>query len=245
MVELKVELHAHTSDDPQDCIDHSAHELIDRAAVLDYDAIAITLHNRQLDVTPLRQCARDRGVTLIPGVERDIQGRHVLLINFSSRAERVRSFDDIAVLKRQEPAGLVVAPHPFFPTGSCLGATMNRHGGLFDAVEVNAMYSPWVNFNRAGVRWAEEHGTPMVGNGDVHLLEQLGSTYSLIEAAPTPDAICEAVRLGRVSVRSTPLSLLRAAWLFTRIVSCGRRGEWRRLRQRWWQGQRSCEQVGD
>ena len=46
---LKVELHAHTDDDPLDRIGHSTEQLIDRAAALGYDAIAVTLHNRYFD----------------------------------------------------------------------------------------------------------------------------------------------------------------------------------------------------
>ena len=206
---------------PEDYIAHTAHQLIDRAAALDYDALGITLHNRQLDLEPLSAYAGRNGLVLIPGVERDIQGKHVLLINFSGRAERVDSFEAIAALKKDEPVGLVIAPHPFFPARSCLRSVMDRHASLFDAVEYNAMYSPMVNFNRTGKRWALAHGTPMVGNGDVHLLEQLGTTYSLVDAEPTPNAICEAIRLGRVSVESVPLHLIRAAWLFARILPSG------------------------
>ena len=38
---------------------------------------------------------------LIPGVERTIEGRHVLLLNFNSGVEHVRSFADLAALKRR------------------------------------------------------------------------------------------------------------------------------------------------
>ena len=69
---LKVELHAHTSDDPVDRIPHTSRELIDRAADLGYHALAITLHERQLDIAPLRPYAADRGIVLIPGIERSI-----------------------------------------------------------------------------------------------------------------------------------------------------------------------------
>ena len=218
---LKVELHAHTADDPDDYIAHTAHQLIDRAATLNYDALAITLHNKQLDLDPLRAYADGRGLVLIPGVERDIEGKHVLLINFSRQAEQVETFNEIAALKREEPSGLVIAPHPFFPTGSCLGAAMEHQADLFDAVELNAMYSATVDFNRRGKKWAADHGKPMVGNGDVHLLEQLGTTYSLVDAEPSPDAICEAIRSGRVSVESISLNLFRAVWLFARILPSG------------------------
>jgi predicted metal-dependent phosphoesterase TrpH len=202
---LKVELHAHTADDPLDAIPHSTVQLIDRASEMGYDALAITLHDRQLDLAPYASFARERGVTLIPGIERTIQGKHVLLLNFSRATEDVQTFDDIAALKRRE-AGLVIAPHPFFPGGTCLRRLMDRHADLFDAVEYNAMFTASLNFNTAAARWAEAHRTPMVGAGDVHRLRQLGTTYSLVDASRDGDAICAAIRAGRVEVEAAPIS---------------------------------------
>jgi predicted metal-dependent phosphoesterase TrpH len=207
---LKVELHSHTADDPIDRIPHSTRELIDRAAALGYDAIAITLHDRQLDTRPFESHARERGITLIPGIERTIEGKHVLLLNFAQGADRVTSFDDVARLKASDPHGLVVAPHPFFPTSTCLQGLMDRHAPLFDAVEYNAMFTASLNFNEAADGWARRHGKPMVGNGDVHRLPQLGTTYSLVDAAPDAASICHAIRAGRVSVVSRPLSWVAA-----------------------------------
>ena len=201
---LKVELHTHTADDPIDHVPHSARQLIDRAAVLGYDALAITLHDWQLDVRHLIPYAADRGVVLIPGVERSIQGRHVLLLNFSGQTEAVSTFDDLARLRQRE-RGLVIAPHPFFPASHCLRGLLDRHRDLFDGVEYNAMFTRHVNFNRAAERWAIRRGKPLVGNGDVHRLHQLGTTYSVVDAIPDAGAICAAIAAGRVRVESTPL----------------------------------------
>src|ERR1700676_1366385 len=101
---LKVELHAHTADDPVDRIPHSSLELIDRAAALGYDALAITLHERQLDVRRFAPYAPHCGLVLRPGVERTIEGRHVLLLNFESGSEDVRTFGDLARLKSRQRA---------------------------------------------------------------------------------------------------------------------------------------------
>jgi predicted metal-dependent phosphoesterase TrpH len=202
---LKVELHTHSADDPVDAIPHTTTQLIERAAAMGYDAVAVTLHDRQLDLCPYAPLAAERGITLIPGVERTIEGKHVLLLNFRRGAEDVRTFDDLAALKRRE-AGLVIAPHPFFPGGTCLRGQMERHAGLFDAVEYNGMFTSWLNFNIPAVRWAHIHGRPMVGCGDVHRLRQLGTTYSLIDAERHPEAICEAIRAGQVQVHATPRS---------------------------------------
>jgi predicted metal-dependent phosphoesterase TrpH len=217
---LKVELHAHSGDDPLDRLAYSTYDLIDRAASLGYDALAITLHDRQLDLGPFLPFAEDRGITLIPGIERTIEGKHVLLLNFSADAEKVSGFDDLAHLKAREGRGLVVAPHAFYPVANCLGGRlMERHARLFDAVEYNAMFTRLVNFNEAAARWAHLHGKPMVGNGDIHRLRQLGTTWSLVDAAPDADAICAAVRAGRVEVHATPLSLVRAASIMADLYS--------------------------
>src|SRR3954465_2135915 len=100
---LKVDLHTHTSDDPVDRIPYTTRALIDRAAALGFDALAITLHDHQLDLQPLRHYASERRLVLIPGVERTIEGKHVLLLNFPRAATaNVRTFDDLRRLKQRD-----------------------------------------------------------------------------------------------------------------------------------------------
>jgi len=214
---LKVELHAHTADDPIDRIPYTTRALIDHVACAGYDALAVTLHERQLDLAPFAEYAATRHVVLIPGVERTIEGCHVLLLNFSRRTEDVRTFADLARLKAGAP-GLVVAPHPFFPAGSSLGRRLEEHGPLFDAVERNAMYTRSLDFNVRAERWAVGHGKPIVGAGDIHRLYQVGTTWSLVDAEPDAGAICRAIAAGRVSVESRPLSWAEAGRTMASMV---------------------------
>ena len=214
---LKIELHSHTSDDPCDVIPYDTFELIDAVAAQGYQALAVTLHDRQLDLTPFASFARERGVVLIPGIERTICGKHVLLLNFSAAAtEAVRSFDDVRRLKQRE-RGLVIAPHPYFPSSSSLMSQATRHQDIFDAVEYNAMFTASLNFNARAARWARACGLPMVGNGDVHRLNQVGTTFSLVDATPEKDAICAAIRDGRVSVQAQPHSAAKAASIMSSL----------------------------
>jgi len=228
---LKVELHAHTSLDPADLIPHSTRDLIDCAAAQGYGAIAVTLHDRYYDPSDDLAYARDRRIVLIPGIERTVDGSHVLLLNFPAACAAVTTFEDIRALKARHPDGLVIAPHLFFPIRSALRSDAARHEDLIDAVEVSSMFTAWVNFNRAAVAWARARRKPLVGTSDLHLLAQLGTTYTLVDATPDADAICAAIRSGRVEVRSTPLPWTRAAALFAASVVLGLAG-----RARWlWQ----------
>jgi predicted metal-dependent phosphoesterase TrpH len=213
---LKVELHAHTDEDPADRITHSTRDLIDRAADLEYDALAVTLHDRYFDPAPHAAHARLRGILLLSGIERTIQGKHVLLINFPAEVARVDTFADVRALKARTN-GLVVAPHPFYPVPSALRNGLDREVSLVDAVEVNAMFTAAIDFNAAAVAWALANRKPLVGNTDLHLLEQMGTTYSLVDADRDADAICRAIRAGRVDVRREALSIVRAGTIFAKM----------------------------
>ena len=214
---LKVDFHTHTADDPADRIPYTTHALIERAAAHGYDALAITLHDAQLDLSPFERTARACNVVLLPGIERTIAGRHVLLINFSRAAESVCSFDDLARLKACEQ-GLVIAPHPYFPIGTALRDLAEPHAHLFDAVEVNAMFTRAIDFNERARAFAAAHGLPLVGNGDIHRLEQLDTTYALVDAARNAADICAAVIAGRVRVEAQPLTITKAARIMTDLV---------------------------
>jgi predicted metal-dependent phosphoesterase TrpH len=185
-----------------DVINHGAHQLIDRAAELGFDALALTLHDYDLRDPGLRAYARDRGIVLVPGVERTVAGRHVLLINFPERTDHVRTFEDLAAL-RKHSNGLVIAPHPYFPDTSCLRWRLDRYADLFDAVEWSYFWTRGLNFNLRAARFAAAHGKPIVASSDLHDLRQLGRTYSLVFADPNPDAICDAIRAGRLAIHTT------------------------------------------
>jgi len=224
---LKVELHAHTDGDPADRIGHSVRRLIDHAAALGYGAVAVTLHDRYFDPAADADYARQRQVVLIPGIERTIRRRHILLINFPPSCASVRDFDDLRGLKAAHPQGLIVAPHAFYPTPSALGTTlMNEYADVIDAVEVNAMHTRLIDFNRRAVAWAREHRKPLVGNTDLHLLAQMGTTFSMVDVPVGADAnaICAAIRDGRVTLHTSALSTTRAARLFSLMCLGGLQG---------------------
>src|SRR5207248_1994856 len=77
-------------------------------------------------------------------------------------------------------------------------------------------------FNARAEAWAARHGKPVVGNGDVHRLAQLGATFSLVDAPPEASAICEAIRAGRVRVKSRPLSWIEVARVLGGMCLAGR-----------------------
>ena len=134
----------------------------------------------------------ERGVTLIPGIERTIQGKHVLLLNFSRALGRRRQLRRSRRVSSAR-AGLVIAPHPFFP-GIDVPARPDGSPSPICSTpsSTTAMFTSSLNFNIAAERWARAHGKPMVGNGDVHRLRQLG--YDVLAGRCRAGCRCESAR---------------------------------------------------
>ena len=120
-------------------------------------------------------------------------------------------------MKARVPEALVIAPHPFYPISSALGARLDGLVDVVDALEINAMYTRGLDYNRRARTWAARHGKALVGNTDLHRLDQIGTTWSEVDAPADADAICAAIRAGHVVVRSQPISWTRALWTMARM----------------------------
>src|SRR5213083_2399187 len=95
---LKAELHSHCSLDPVDyrLCDHSPEDLIEQAARLCYEILAITCHNLDIWGRDLADYARSLGVVLIPGMEVSTEGAcHTLVYNFHTGAENLNTLSKI------------------------------------------------------------------------------------------------------------------------------------------------------
>ena len=206
MNRLKIDLHTHSAEDPEEPVEHTSIELIDKASSLGYDAISITNHNSITYGKYLRHYARERGVLLIPGVEISIRGKHILVVNAKEEVLKARSFDDLRRLRN--PSNMVVAPHPYFPGVASLLWLVRKNIDVFDAIEFSWFYHRLINFNVYAMRTAAKYKLPLVCTSDCHHLEKFGCAYSFVEAEKDADAIIEAVKAGRVEIAANPLKLL-------------------------------------
>jgi hypothetical protein len=206
---LKAELHSHCSLDPIDykLCDHSPEDLIAEAARLGYEILAITCHNLDVWGRDLADYARSLGVFLIPGMEVSTEGtRHTLVYNFHTGAENLNTLSKIRERMRDDT--LVIAPHPYFPGKACLRHLLEPNIDIFDAIENSGFYAPALNFNRRARATAAKFAKPLVGNGDVHYLWQLGKTCTWIYAEPNLLSIINAVKTGQVRLETQALTYL-------------------------------------
>ncbi len=207
---IKVDMHMHSGEDPEDGLTYPATALIDRAVELGFGALAITLHGKVLDDERVFEYARAKGLLLIRSVEWNVERSDVLLYNITQReAERIRSLADLRAFKKERGEDLlIVAPHAYFPVGQSLRRQLEPNIDLFDAIEYAQIHLPWFDpFNQRALRVARKHGKPVVANSDTHNLWMFGRHYTLVDAEPTIPSIFRAIREGRVEWHSPPISV--------------------------------------
>jgi len=216
---LKAELHIHVKGDRLDNIKYTPEELIDDASNKGFDVVALTSHNIVVHTSELENYASDKGILLIPGVERTIGGNHVLIYNISEEESMgLNSLEDLKKLKQQKldehTPFLVIAPHPFLYGPVCLKGKILKHFDLFDAWEHSFFYTKWFNRNKKTVKLSRKHNKPLVGNSDVHKLDILGNDCTFIDAEKNMGSVFQAIKEGRVKLKTAPLSFFKFSRIF-------------------------------
>jgi len=218
---LKVDLHIHTGEDPKDNIAYKAKELIKKAALLGFEAIAITNHNRVTFNQELKDYAAQYNLHLIPGAEISCEGKHILVINPPSDIKGGKfTWSDLKELRKAD--SLLVAPHPYFPGCKSLFRLLDEYHYLFDAIEFSAFYNKYFNPNIRAIEASQKYQKPLIACSDTHNLWQLGTAFTLVEAELSVEGIIQAIKENRIKISSRPLSLLTMARIMTNFFLADR-----------------------
>jgi predicted metal-dependent phosphoesterase TrpH len=209
---LKAQLHIHAPGDLQHKLPYTAKEVIDHAAERKFDVLAFTCHDKVIHNKELEDYALEKSILLIPGVERTIEGKHVLIYNITEKeSQKVVSFKSLIELKKDKELKnqpfLIIAAHPFHFSFSCLKGRIIKNLDLFDAWEYSFFYHKLINPNKKTMKLAGKYSKPLVGSSDVHRLINWGKTYSLIDSKKKIDSVFRAIKNGKVKIKTKPLSL--------------------------------------
>ena len=120
MPKLKAQLHVHSKQDPLDNIRYTEKQLIDHAAKLGYDVLAISCHDVVIFSDDLKKYAEKKRVLLIPAIEKSIEKKHVLILNADIQSQNLKTFEDLKKYKKKKTDCLIVAVHPYYPGNTCL-----------------------------------------------------------------------------------------------------------------------------
>jgi predicted metal-dependent phosphoesterase TrpH len=219
MNRLKTDLHLHTGENPIEKLDYSAFDLIDEAHRRGFHVLSITNHEAVTFTGYLKDYAREKDILLIPGIELSVCDKHILIYNIDISKNCPRTFEDLGRLRDRNT--LVIAPHPYYPWSHSLFGKLFEWIHVFDAIEYCHFYLRKVNFNTKAVAAARRFGLPLVGTSDAHMLSQLNTTYSYVEAEKETEAVFEAIRKHRVELVTSPLPVTEAAAIGKELFRTG------------------------
>ena len=209
-VMLKADLHTHAgTHSKRKVLSYTPRDLISYASKRGYNVISITNHDILTYSKGLRDYAKKRGILLIPGVEKKIEGKEVIILNISRELMRkIKTFTDLEKYKNENL--FVFAPHPFYPDPKALHSKLIENIRLFDGIEFSHFYLSWITFNTEAVKTARKYKLPLIGTSDCHLLEQLNYTYTLIDSEKSIDAVFGALRKRKARLVTRPLPFFKA-----------------------------------
>lgn len=212
MKPLKCDFHIHTNKDEEDiraytAIEYTPETIIKRAKQNNFQVLAFTHHNENFFSKKLNNYAKKNNILLIRGIEKTIEGKHILFLNVNDTLPKINLIKD---LNKVPKTCAVILPHPYYPFAKSLGKISDKYMKFFDAVEYHSMYFRFFNvLNRLAVKLAKRYNKPMIGNSDAHYPIQFNSTYSLIYAEKNSASIISAIKQGKIRIVSKPLPFLR------------------------------------
>ena len=166
-----------------------------RAREAGLDGLAITDHDTLAGAAKAAKAARRHGVLVIPGLEVETSGGHLLLLCPSEPVRSGMSLPE-ALDAARDVGALVVLAHPY----ALIAPRRWRPADLrrLDAIEVvNARELLFGYSCRMAKKLALAYGKPMTGGSDAHVPEAIGSAYTLVDAGSELDEVLEAIRKGR------------------------------------------------
>ena len=208
-MKLKTNLHFHAHDDTEDTIPYTFQEGIVRAETLGFQCMTLTCHNTFVNIPEYHEFARAHNILFIPGIERSIEKKHVVILNPHEDVLRVRTFTDLASYRKEHTDIFVLAPHPYLPSKSSLHESLIQHIDLFDGVEQSWFYSTLININIPAARVARAHALPLIATSDTHDLRFLDTSYTIVDAKEkTIQSVFESLHAGMFENVATPRNFL-------------------------------------
>ncbi|MEF8773731.1 MAG: PHP domain-containing protein [Halobacteriales archaeon] len=196
---LSVELHTHSaaSYDGRDPVDR----LVERAAAIGLDGLAVTDHDEIGPSLEAVDLAAEHGMVGIPGMEVTSEAGHVLALGVTELVPAGLSFEE-TLDRIREQGGIAVVPHPFQESRSGVMANITREQlRQADAIEVYNSRLLTGRANRQAERFARRNGLPTTAGSDAHISEMVGRAVTHVDAEErTAEAILAAIRDGRTTV---------------------------------------------
>lgn len=222
MPNYKAALHLHVKGDPCDNIKYTTLEAIQRAKELGFEIIAITCHKKIICTNADIEYGKQNGVLVIPGIEAEIEGKELIILNVDKSIESIKTFNELKEYREQNPNTFTIAPHPFYILPACIGRKIKQHSALIDGIEWSYFYSNLFNPNNKAAKLAANLNKPLIGTSDIHNLDHFDHTYAIIKADKLEtSSVINALKNNEVDLHTKSFSFIKLfhlLWIWYKSV---------------------------
>mgnify|MGYP001626368154 CR=1 FL=1 len=215
---VKADLHIHTTysdgrPSPSEVVLYAVYKNLHVISITDHDTFAGSIIAKRYAEKLSSQ------VLVIPGIE--VRTDHGDILVYCSNEVNLPRVLDKLIEKAHAENCLVVPAHPFDITRLGIGDVIFDYKE-WDAIEVwNASSTKGANYR--AIEAAKVLGKPGLANSDAHILDELGSAFTIIEVDEVDlENVLNAVRKGRVrpvfGARPFRVLLRRVAWSIEKLV---------------------------
>jgi len=176
--------------------------LLEQAAAVGLDAIAVTDHDEIDASLDAAAKAGEYGLLGIPGMEVTSAAGHVLALGVEETVPKGLSFEE-TLSRIRELGGVAVVPHPFQESRSGVLANIDEPTlATADAIEVYNSRLLTGRANRQALRFALAYDLPRTAGSDAHISEMVGQAVTKVDTGgeETVAAILDAIRRGDTTV---------------------------------------------
>lgn len=180
----------------------SPREVVLEAINKGLNAISITDHDTFRGSLKAARYARDitsGELVVVIGAEIRVAEGDILVYCPESPLDRIPRTATELVDEAHANNCITVAAHPYDLIRKGIGDLVKDID--IDAIEVFNAHSP-PNANERALKVAKELSKPGIANSDAHILDEIGSTYTLYDVEElSPEAVIDAIRLGQTILK--------------------------------------------
>lgn len=196
MKRLKIDLHIHTVYSKDS--DIKPMELVKKAKMLGFDAIAVTDHGTLRGAIETRKAAERTAKGMVVFLGQEVKTRQGEILVYNMRKE-IREEQNLLETCREvrKGNGFLIIPHPFDIMRKGLGKNLKAVMEYANAVEVFNARTIVGRFNKRAMDFVKENNVPMVVGSDAHFLGEFGRTYMMVESRKNTGDILKAIETKR------------------------------------------------
>ncbi len=180
---MRIDFHVHTEFSPDSLSEPE--RLVAAAVRKKLDAIAITDHGSFEGAEAVKKAAEKTAPGfLVIGGEEVLADKGELLCLFLKRKVKAKKFEEVC-REVHKQGGIIAVPHPFdrFRHNHLdLEKLSKKELGMIDAIEAYNSRAPAWRDNEKALRFASEHGIPVIAGSDAHFAFELGSSCTFVHA---------------------------------------------------------------